>query len=60
MTLASFLSSGTQHAILNGFAYFAFVLWLSLGYWTYGFDRNPWRLARRGVAISSLAARCVR
>ena len=35
MTLASFLSSGTQHAILNGLAFFAFVLWLSLGYWTY-------------------------
>ena len=28
MTLASFLSSGTQHAILNGLAFFAFVLWL--------------------------------
>ena len=35
MTLASFLSSGAQHAILNGLAFFAFVLWLSLGYWTY-------------------------
>jgi hypothetical protein len=35
VTLASFLSSGTQHAILNGLAFFAFVLWLSLGYWTY-------------------------
>ena len=35
MTLASFLSSGAQHAILNGFAFFAFVLWLCLGYWTY-------------------------
>ena len=35
MTLASFLSSGTQHAILNGLGFFAFVLWLSLGYWTY-------------------------
>ena len=35
MTVASFLSSGAQHAILNGFAFFAFVLWLSLGYWTY-------------------------
>ena len=35
MTLASFISSGTSHAILNGFAFFAFVLWLALGYWTY-------------------------
>ena len=35
MTLASFLSSGTQHAILNGLAFFAFVLWLCLGFWTY-------------------------
>ena len=35
MTLASFISSGTSHAILNGFAFFAFVVWLSLGYWTY-------------------------
>ena len=35
VTLASFLSSGTQHAILNGLVFFAFVLWLSLGYWTY-------------------------
>jgi hypothetical protein len=35
VTLASFLSSGAQHAILNGLAFFAFVLWLSLGYWTY-------------------------
>ena len=35
MTLASFLSSGTQHAILNGFIFFAFVLWLCLGFWTY-------------------------
>lgn len=35
MTLASFLSSGAQNAILNGLAFFAFVLWLSLGYWTY-------------------------
>jgi len=35
VTLASFLSSGTQHAILNGLGFFAFVLWLSLGYWTY-------------------------
>ena len=35
MTTASFLSSGVQHAILNGLAFFAFVLWLSLGYWTY-------------------------
>ena len=35
MTLASFISSGAVHAILNGLAFFAFVLWLSLGYWTY-------------------------
>jgi Double zinc ribbon len=35
VTLASFLSSGAQHAILNGLAFFAFVIWLSLGYWTY-------------------------
>ena len=35
MTLASFLSSGTQHAVLNGLLFFAFLLWLSLGYWTY-------------------------
>ena len=35
MTLASFLSTGTQHAILNGLAFFAFVLWLCLGFWTY-------------------------
>ena len=35
MTLASFLSTGTQHAILNGVAFFAFVLWLCLGFWTY-------------------------
>ena len=35
MTVASFLSSGTQHAILNGLAFFALVLWLSLGFWTY-------------------------
>jgi hypothetical protein len=35
VTLASFISSGAQHAIINGFAFFAFVLWLCLGYWTY-------------------------
>ena len=35
MTLASFLSTGTQHAILNGLAFFAFLLWLCLGFWTY-------------------------
>ena len=35
MTIASFLSSGAQHAVLNGLAFFAFVIWLSLGYWTY-------------------------
>jgi len=35
VTIASFLSSGAQHAILNGLAFFAFVLWLCLGYWTY-------------------------
>jgi CubicO group peptidase (beta-lactamase class C family) len=31
---------------------------ISLGYCTNGFDRHPLRLARRGVAISSLAASC--
>jgi hypothetical protein len=35
VTLASFISSGTLHAILNGLGFFGFVLWLSLGYWTY-------------------------
>jgi RNA polymerase subunit RPABC4/transcription elongation factor Spt4 len=35
VTLASFISTGTSHAILNGFAFFAFVLWLCLGAWTY-------------------------
>jgi double zinc ribbon protein len=35
VTLASFLSSSTQHAILNALAFFAVLLWLSLGYWTY-------------------------
>ena len=35
MTLASFISSGTSHAILNGLLFFAFVLWLCLGFWTY-------------------------
>jgi hypothetical protein len=33
--LASFISSGVLHAILNGLAFFAVVLWLCLGYWTY-------------------------
>ncbi len=33
---------------------------LSLGYVTSGFDRNPIRQARRGVAISSLAAELCR
>jgi len=32
---ASFVHSGLLHAILNGLGFFAFVLWLSLGYWTY-------------------------
>jgi CubicO group peptidase (beta-lactamase class C family) len=31
---------------------------ISLGYCTNGFDRHPLRQARRGVAISSLAASC--
>ncbi len=31
---------------------------ISLGYCTNGFDRNPLRQARRGVAISSRAAVC--
>ena len=35
MTLASFISSGTSHAILNGLEFFGFVLWLSLGFWTF-------------------------
>jgi Double zinc ribbon len=35
VTLASFVSTGASHAILNGFAFFALVLWLSLGYWAY-------------------------
>ena len=35
MTLASFLSSGTQHGILNGLLFFAFLLWLATGYWAY-------------------------
>jgi hypothetical protein len=35
MTLGSFLSSGSTHAIINGLGFFGFVLWLSLGYWTY-------------------------
>ena len=35
MTLASFIATGTLHAILNGLGFFGFVLWLSLGYWTY-------------------------
>ena len=33
--LASFIQTGTMHAILNGLAFFAFVLWLCLAYWTY-------------------------
>jgi hypothetical protein len=33
--LGSFIGTGTVHAVLNGLAFFAFVLWLSLGYWTY-------------------------
>ena len=35
MTLASFISSGTSHAVLNGLLFFAFVFWLCLGFWTY-------------------------
>jgi hypothetical protein len=35
VTLASFISSGNSHAILNGLLFFAFVLWLCLGFWTY-------------------------
>jgi hypothetical protein len=35
VTVASFLNSGASHAILNGLAFFAFVLWLCLGFWTY-------------------------
>jgi hypothetical protein len=33
--LASFLSSGSAHAVINGLGFFGFVLWLSLGFWTY-------------------------
>jgi len=33
--VARFFSSGGFHAILNGLGFFGFVLWLSLGYWTY-------------------------
>jgi hypothetical protein len=33
--LATFIQTGTLHAILNGLGFFGFVLWLSLGYWTY-------------------------
>jgi len=33
--LASFISTGTAHAVINGLGFFGFVLWLSLGYWTY-------------------------
>jgi Double zinc ribbon len=35
VTLASFISPGAQHAILNGLEFLAFLIWLSLGYWTY-------------------------
>jgi Double zinc ribbon len=49
VTLASFISSGALHAILNGLAFFAFVLWLSLGYWTY-------KDARRRIEDSMLIA----
>jgi hypothetical protein len=35
VTLASFISTGTLHAIINGLGFFGFVLWLSLGYWTF-------------------------
>jgi hypothetical protein len=35
VTIASFVSSGTSQAVVNGLGFFAFVLWLSLGYWTY-------------------------
>jgi hypothetical protein len=35
VTIASFVGSGTSHAVINGLGFFAFVLWLSLGYWTY-------------------------
>jgi hypothetical protein len=33
--VAAFFNSGTWLAIRNGLAFFAFVLWLALGYWTY-------------------------
>ena len=35
MSLGSFLSSNSAHAIINGLGFFGFVLWLSLGFWTY-------------------------
>jgi hypothetical protein len=35
VTLGSFISSGHAHAIINALGFFGFVLWLSLGYWTY-------------------------
>jgi hypothetical protein len=47
VTPASFIQTGTLHAILNGLGFFGFVLWLSLGYWTY-------KDARRRIADSML------
>jgi double zinc ribbon protein len=35
VNLGSFLSSNSAHAIINGLGFFGFVLWLSLGFWTY-------------------------
>jgi hypothetical protein len=35
VSLGSFLSSNSAHAIINGLGFFGFVLWLSLGFWTY-------------------------
>jgi Double zinc ribbon len=45
----SFFSSGSWLAIRNGLAFFAFVVWLSLGYWTY-------KDARRRIEDSWLVA----
>jgi hypothetical protein len=35
VSLGSFISSNSAHAIINGLGFFGFVLWLSLGFWTY-------------------------
>jgi Double zinc ribbon len=47
--VATFFNSGTWLAIRNGLGFFAFVVWLSLGYWTYKDARrrleDPWLIA---------------